>query len=413
MAFRSIPLFVSDSVELELFKSLFSKTQKFVIYTPEIALSMLNGDELKQRYLEMKKICLFADMEYSEDPEVLKTWMPLIVNKRDTSTPIAATRIKRGTDVDFGLLTSDIRYYLSNAGVDITCYQHVIDIKREGIMWIVSIKNLYNNKVYQISTRFLFIGAGGATLPLLQKAGIPEADGYGGFPVSGQFLMCDNPEVVSKHSAKVYGKPAVGSPPMSVPHLDTRIIDGKKVLLFGPYAGFSTKFLKAGHWTDFFKSLRLSNIFVILSAGIRNLGLSKYLLTEVTKTNEGRFKTLLSYYPEANIKDWKPIIAGQRVQVIKKDKGIPTIEFGTEVITSEDHSLAALLGASPGASTSVHIMMELMFNCFGKGRDWTDFMSKLKKIIPSYGNYLNEDEDLFKEVERITATFLKLDENKH
>ena len=372
-----------------------------------------NVEALKKRYLEMKNICLFADMEYSEDPEVLKTWMPLVMTNRDTSIPVAATKINRGTDVDFGKLTTELLYYVSGLGTDITCYQHVFDIQKHNEKWIVSIKNLDNQEEYQIATRFLFIGAGGASLTLLQKAGISEAEGYGGFPVSGQFLMCDVPGVVEKHNAKVYGKPEIGAPPMSVPHLDTRIVDGKKVLLFGPYAGFSTKFLKTGHWWDFFGSLRMNNIFVILSAGLRNLGLSKYLLTEVTKTNKGRFKTLLSYYPDANIKDWKPIIAGQRVQVIKKDKGVPTIEFGTEVVVSENRNLAALLGASPGASTSVHIMLELMYKCFGTGKNWADFMYKLNSMVPSYGGPLSEDEELFHEVERNSNTFLKLDGDKN
>jgi malate dehydrogenase (quinone) len=388
----------------------------FIHQVPHISFveGQSNVDDLRKRYLEMKNNCLFADMEFSDDSEVLKTWVPLMMKDKKGNTPVAATRMKRGTDVDFGKLTSSINRYLQINGIETDNYREVVDIKKENEAWIVSIKKIDSGEEYAISTRFLFIGAGGASLTLLQKSGIPESKGYGGFPVSGQFLMCDVPEIVNQHHAKVYGKPEIGAPPMSVPHLDTRIIDGKKVLLFGPYAGFSTKFLKQGHWTDFFKALKLSNVFVIISAGLRNLGLSKYLVSEVTKTKKGRFETLLKYYPSANINDWKPIVAGQRVQVIKKDKGIPTIEFGTEVVTSEDHSIAALLGASPGASTSVHIMLELMFKCFGQSKSWTDFMYKLNKIIPSYGSSLNDDEDLLEEVERITSTFLKLDDgNKH
>lgn len=358
-----------------------------------------NVDALKKRYLELKKNILFSDMEYTEFHSVLNIWMPLVMEGRDQKIPVAATRMKRGTDVDFGRLTYELGVWARKRGADFSIYSEVTDIRKEDGLWIVSIKNLKTNEEYQISTKFLFIGAGGATLSLLQKTGIPEADGYGGFPVSGQFLKCDNPDIVLKHKAKVYGKPSIGAPPMSVPHLDTRIIDGKQVLLFGPYAGFSTKFLKNGKWSDFFRSLKMSNIFVILSAGMRSLGLSKYLLTEVTKTKKARFKTLLLYYPGANIKDWELITAGQRVQVIKKDNGVPTIEFGTELVVSHDKSLAALMGASPGASTSVHIMLELIRKCFIGKISQDVFMRRTKEIVPSYLDTLNDDKELFDEVE--------------
>ena len=373
-----------------------------------------NVDELKERWTEMKKINLFEEMEFTTDPETLKRWMPLVMHRRlslnraDMSPAMAATRMNKGTDINFGLLTSNLLDYLTRVGVDSSFYKEVTSIKRNGLKWDVTFKDRINQKETTITTKFLFIGAGGATLTLLQKSGIPEAKGYGGFPVSGQFLMCETPEVVNKHNAKVYGKPELGSPPMSVPHLDTRIINGKKVLLFGPFAGISSKFLKNGHWTDFFKSLRFSNIFTILSAGLRNLGLSKYLVKEVTKTSKGRFETLLSYYPDADIKDWKPIIAGQRVQVIKKDNGVPTIEFGTEIVTSEDGTLAAILGASPGGSTSVHIMIEIIEKCFRKDKNWSDFMYKLSKIIPSYKDPLSENMELFNEVEEFTNKHLNL-----
>ena len=73
-------------------------------------------------------------------------------------------------------------------------------------------------------------------MKLLEQTDIPEARGYGGFPVSGQWLRCTQREVIERHGCKVYGKAALGAPPMSVPHLDTRHIEGKKELLFGPYA---------------------------------------------------------------------------------------------------------------------------------------------------------------------------------
>lgn len=363
-----------------------------------------NIDQLKERWSKLKESCLFSDMEFTQEYSKLKQWMPLVMHSRRTNTPIAATRMQRGVDVDFGALTDDLIQYLKEHGTDIFYNTEVLDIERIKDGWRV----ITNKEVFE--TKFLFIGAGGAALTLLEKTGIPEVKGYGGFPVSGQFLMCDNPEVVEKHQAKVYGKPEIGAPPMSVPHLDTRIIDGKKVLLFGPYAGFSPKFLKSGHWTDFFKSLRLSNIFVILSAGLRNLGLSKYLFKEVTKSHKARFKTLLSYYPNADIKDWKLIVAGQRVQVIKRDKGIPTIEFGTEIVKSQDGSLAALLGASPGASTSVKVMIDLLEECFPE--NWEYWSESLKSMIPSHDEALNNKPELFEKIETNTNNKLGLTQNK-
>lgn len=387
--------------------------QNFIHQVPHI--SFVHGEKnveaLYKRYLEMKKICLFADMEFSDDFVEIQRWCPLIVEGRNSNEPIAATRMIRGTDIDFWKLTTGLIEFLKTKNVSINYNTEVTDLKQnEDKSWNVFLKNIPTKEKETIKAKFVFIGAGGASLTLLQKSGIPEVKGYGGFPVSGQWLICDNPQVVWRHQAKVYGKPEIGSPPMSTPHLDTRIIHDKKLLLFGPYAEFSTKFLKFGHWTDFFKSLRFSNIFVILSAGLRNLGLSKYLLSEVSKSHKTRFKTLLSYYPTANINDWKPLIAGQRVQVIKKDNGIPTIEFGTEIVTSKDCSIAALLGASPGASTSVNIMLEVIEKCFKQRnyREYDYWMSLLRYMIPSSKDSLHEDEHLFKDVEKTTSEILFL-----
>jgi len=387
--------------------------QNFIHQVPHI--SFVHGEKnveaLYKRYLEMKDICLFADMEFSDDFLEIQRWCPLIVEGRKSNEPIAATRMIRGTDIDFWKLTTGLIEFLKTKQVSLNYSTEVTDLKQnEDKSWNVFLTNIPTKEKEIIKAKFVFIGAGGATLTLLQKSGIPEVKGYGGFPVSGQWLICEDPQVVWRHQAKVYGKPEIGSPPMSVPHLDTRIINNKKVLLFGPYAGFSTKFLKFGHWTDFFKSLKLSNIFVILSAGLKNLGLSKYLFSEVSKSHKARFKTLLTYYPTAKIKDWKPLIAGQRVQVIKKDNGVPTIEFGTEIIVSKDCSIAGLLGASPGASTSVNIMLEVIEKCFKQRnhREYDYWMSLLQHMIPSSKDTLYEDEKFFKDVEKNTSEILFL-----
>jgi len=287
----------------------------------------------------------------------------------------------------------------------------VRDIERaDDGRWKVTVKNLTTDKKKTVVAKFVFIGAGGGSLLLLEKSGIPEADGFGGFPVSGQWLKCTNPEIIAKHHAKVYGKAAVGSPPMSVPHLDTRVIDGKTALLFGPYAGFSTKFLKNGSWLDLPASIKLSNIRPMLAAGMDNIPLTKYLINQVRQSPDDRLAALKAYVPTARKEDWELEIAGQRVQVIKKDEehgGI--LEFGTEVVSSADGTISALLGASPGASTSVSIMVDLLARCFPERAKTAQYLSKLREMIPTFSQSIAEDTQLCRETRERSATILKLE----
>lgn len=354
-------------------------------YTTTQHISFVTGQKnveyLYKRYRTMILETAFENMRFVNKPDgLIRHLGNLIMDGRDHSIPYAAT-LHEGGDIDFGKLTKYLIQHLHDIGVDIRENQEVIDLYKTDDKWNIIQKNTITGTLTRIETKFVFIGAGGAAITLLEKSGIPEANGYGGFPVSGEWLICDKPEIVEQHKGKVYGRPSVGSPPMSTPHLDVRFIDGKKVLLFGPYAGMSTKFLKNGKWTDFFKSIRLSNIGVMLDAGARNLGLTKYLISELFKSKNGRFKMLQEYYPKAKQEDWKPAIAGQRVQVIKKVNGKGVIEFGTEIVSSEDGSLACLLGASPGASTSVNIMIGLLDKCFVLDEE---AKTKLSEMIPSY-----------------------------
>jgi malate dehydrogenase (quinone) len=273
------------------------------------------------------------------------------------------------------------------------------------------VQNEETNAETVIDAGFVFIGAGGGSLPLLLKSGIPEASGYGGFPVSGQWLRCINEEVISRHAAKVYGLAAVGAPPMSVPHLDTRWIKGKRELLFGPYAGFTTKFLQHGSLLDLFKSIRFSNLRPMLSAGIHNIPLTKYLIQQVSQSPQDRLNALIDYYPEARMEDWELAVAGYRVQVIKKDEeGGGVLEFGTEVVSGANGTIAALLGASPGASTAVSIMLDLLRRCFPQQMQDADWQNKLRAMIPSYGRSLASEPHLLKEVRDRTTGVLRLED---
>ena len=370
-----------------------------------------NVEYLKKRYEALQSNPLFKDMVFSTDFSQLKEWMPLVMEGRTESDKVAATSMAIGTDVNFGELTRNIFGYLSELeGVSIYFNHEVKKLRqREDKSWRIKITDLATGQKRKAYTNFVFIGAGGGSLPLLEKADVSEGKGYGGFPVSGQWLKCTNPEVIAKHQAKVYGKASVGAPPMSVPHIDSRMINGEKALLFGPFAGFSTRFLKNGSYSDLPLSIKTDNIIPMIAAGIKNIPLTKYLIEQVRQSPKDRINALREYVPSARSKDWKLERAGQRVQVIKKDEkegGI--LEFGTEVITTTDGTLSVLLGASPGASTAVSIMIDLIGRCFKEEIGTPEWQDKLKMMIPSYGQNLNTNPDLLAEIRKDTAAILKL-----
>ncbi|WP_299758903.1 malate:quinone oxidoreductase [uncultured Pontibacter sp.] len=370
-----------------------------------------NVNFLRKRYEAMVKCHLFDDMVYSENHDELQDWIPLVMKGRDSKEPVAATRMDLGTDVNFGALTQSMFSHLQEeSGVKMHFGHEVRKLRQmENGRWRIKVKDLQTGDKRDIYARYVFIGAGGGALPLLEKSDIPEGKGYGGFPVSGQWLRCVNREVIEQHEAKVYGKAAVGSPPMSVPHLDTRYINGKRELLFGPYAGFSTKFLKKGSFMDLPKSIKPTNLRPMLSAGMKNMALTKYLIDQVRQSPLERVEALKDYFPDAKPEDWKLEVAGQRVQIIKNDpdKG-GVLEFGTEVVSGANCTLAALLGASPGASTAVSIMLGLLERCFMHRINTEEWQEKLKEMIPSYGQSLADDPALLDRVRSYTSEVLGL-----
>ncbi|HEU0205477.1 MAG TPA: malate:quinone oxidoreductase [Pseudolysinimonas sp.] len=351
-----------------------------------------NVDYLRRRFEALTDHPLFRGMEFSDDPKVIREWAPLIIPGRRKDQPIAATRILAGTDVDFGSLTRLLVDGLVKSGATLKLEHRVTRLRksRDGL-WHLGIRHDVGGTPLELTARFVFVGAGGAALTLLQKSGINEIRGYGGFPISGQWLRTDDPALVAQHEAKVYGKAAVGSPPMSVPHLDTRVVDGKASLLFGPYAGFSPKFLKTGSWFDLFRSIRLHNIGTLVGAGLSNLSLVSYLIGELLAGRGKKQRALQEFFPKAKRSDWRLETAGQRVQVMKRGAdGKPVIQFGTEVVAAADGSIAGLLGASPGASTAVPIMLDVLAKCFpDRVAGWKP---QLKKMVPSYGSLLSDDE---------------------
>ena len=366
---------------------------------------------LRRRYEKLSAHHLFREMEYTESPRDLEEWMPLVVNNRDPMQKVAATRINHGSDVDFGSLTRSMVEHLQstpNFELMLSSPVHFL-AKRDNGRWKVRVKNQKTGELTKLEAGFVFLGAGGGALPMLQKSNIDESKGYGGFPVSGQWLVCQKPEIVEQHHSKVYGKAPIGAPPMSVPHLDTRIINGEPALLFGPFAGFTTRFLKQGSVFDLFGSVSSTNLFPMLSVSRTNMDLTRYLIGEVFQSHSDRVASLRNYFPDAEEDDWRLQDAGQRVQIIKKSPdGGGKLEFGTEIVAAKDGSLAALLGASPGASTAAHAMIDVIERCFPERMKTAEWQERMKVLVPSYGQSLVDDEQLLNKVRERTLSTLKL-----
>ncbi|WP_159605583.1 malate:quinone oxidoreductase [Agromyces humi] len=365
----------------------------FINSTPHMTFvkGAANIDYLRRRVDALKDQPLFPDMEYTEDLERIAEWTPLLAKKRNPKQKVAATRIAAGTDVDFGALTKFLFDDISRRGASIQTNHQVTWLKRQKDgTWKLRVRHTVGQTPKTVNARFVFVGAGGGALALLQHSGIEEIKGFGGFPISGQFLRTTNPKVVAQHQAKVYGKAAVGAPPMSVPHLDTRVVDGETALLFGPYAGFTPKFLKTSTWFDLPFSIRLHNLGPMLQVGLKNFDLVKYLVSELLASRSKKMAALREFMPTAKDADWELITAGQRVQVMKKDpKQGGILQFGTEIITGADGTIAGLLGASPGASTAAPIMLDVLSRCFpARMEAWEP---KLREMIPSYGTKLSSD----------------------
>jgi malate dehydrogenase (quinone) len=387
--------------------------RSFINSTPHM--SFVWGDDnikfLKKRYEALQASPLFAGMQYSEDPAVIKKWVPLMMEGRDPNQKIAATWSPIGTDVNFGEITRQFVAHLQTTPkFDLKLSSEVQDItKNEDGSWRVSYKNLKDGSKSETDAKFVFIGAGGGALHLLQKSGIPEAKEYAGFPVGGSFLVTENPTIAEQHLAKAYGKASVGAPPMSVPHLDTRVLDGKRVILFGPFATFSTKFLKEGSYLDLLTTTTTHNVWPMTKVGIKEYPLVEYLAGQLMLSDEDRLNALKEYFPNAKAEDWRLWQAGQRVQIIKRDEAAGgVLKLGTEIVASQDGTIAGLLGASPGASTAAPIMLTVLQKVFKDKVASPAWQEKLHQIVPSYGTQLNGSPEKVAEEWAYTAKVLQL-----
>jgi len=368
-----------------------------------------NVQYLRKRYEALVGNPLFGTMEFIDDAGEFARRLPLMAEGRDLREPVGLNWTQDGTDVDFGALSRQLLGFGAQQGMDTLFGHDVTNLSQNSdSTWTVKVVNRRTGRKRTFNAKFVFVGAGGGALPLLQKAGIKEAKGFGGFPVGGQWLRTGNPELTAKHQAKVYGLPPLGAPPMSVPHLDTRVINDKSWLLFGPFAGWSPKFLKQGKVTDLPFSVKPDNLVSMLGVGLTEMGLLKYLIGQLLLSEAARVENLREFAPSAKDSDWELDIAGQRVQVIRKAKGKGgVLEFGTTVLSAADGSIAGLLGASPGASTAVPAMFDVMKRCFADR--YPSWEPKLKEMVPSLGVTLSDEPKLFEEVWARGTKVLKLD----
>ena len=378
---------------------------RFIHTVPHMSFvhGMENADYLRRRHEALVANPLFDRMEFTTEHAQLAEWAPLVSEGRPVTETIAATWSPDGTDVDFGALTREMLAFASRAGTTVSTGSEVVDLRRMGTDWGVMVRSSADDSVRVVRAPFVFVGAGGYALPLLQRSGIEEIRGFGGFPISGQWLRCTDPETIARHDAKVYGKAAVGAPPMSVPHLDTRYVGGKRSLMFGPYAGWSPKFLKTGRYTDLFESIKPSNLTQMMAVAPPNLDLMVYLGSQLAATHHKRFEALLEYMPDARESDWEEVTAGQRVQVIAPDaKKHGVLQFGTQLIAAADGSIGGMLGASPGASTATSIMLTMLERMFPQRIE--TWRPALQEMVPSWGTHLSEDRDLaYRTLERTAA----------
>ncbi|MEZ2586078.1 malate dehydrogenase (quinone) [Kluyvera intermedia] len=395
-------------------RGVLTQPKSFINTVPHM--SFVWGDDnvnfLRARYRALQKSPLFNGMRYSEDHEQIKQWAPLVMEGRDPQQKIAATRTEAGTDVNYGEITRQMINALKKREHFALQLNTVVRRFRRNAdnSWSVTVSDANDSHAKRtIKAKFIFIGAGGAALKLMQQTRIPQAKEYAGFPVGGQFLVCDNPEVVNHHLAKVYGQASVGAPPMSVPHIDTRIIDGKRVVLFGPFATFSTRFLKNGSLWDLLASTNKSNILPMLNVGLENFDLVKYLVSQVLQKDKDRHAALRAYYPMAKKQDWRLWQAGQRVQIIKRDSRIGgVLRLGTEVVSDDEGTVAALLGASPGASTAAPIMLDLLDKVFKDKMQTAEWQEKIRAVVPTYGSTLTENPHLIDQTLAYTSEVLGL-----
>ncbi len=363
---------------------------------------------LHDRHVAMKEHHFFRGMTFTTDSAMIQQWAPLVMEGR-AACPVAATK-GDGTEVDYGMLARRLCGWLAQQQhCGIATGWKVTKLKRGAGEWHLDMRCVASGEERKQRAKFVFVGAGGGSLPLLQSTGLSEVSGLGGFPIGGQWLVCDEPSICARHDAKVYGITPSSSPSLGAGHLDVRRLNGRRQLLFGPFASWTTRFLKHGRWSDLPLSIRAGNLGALLRTAARNRSLVHYLITQGLQSMESRMVALREFYPGARSEHWRLVQAGIRVQAIKKaDRG--AVHFGTEVFSSADRSLASLLGASPGASVSVNIALEVIQTCLSHLLAGTEGVGRMRQMIPTFDQDLKQPGNaaLFEKTNRETAERLQL-----
>lgn len=337
-------------------------------------------EELKLRFNEMSAHHFFEGMRYSDDFDEIKSWIPYTMEGRPRHEKMAATIVETGTDVNFGALTEQMAgYATSQLGVKIEYGVHVQRVHRSPAgSWLLETRQ--NGNAVQHRADVLFVGAGGGAFPILKKSHLPFARRFTGFPVGGRFLQAEiTEEQASQYRAKTYGKAEVGAPPMSVPHLDLRVAEGKHYLLFGPFASFKPVLEKGRGFLDYLSSMRLHDIPGLLNVAVEHFPLVKYLVSETFKGEKSMLDSLEKFAPGLSSRfNWQPVEAGQRVQIIKDGD----LQMGTEIIVSTDKTYGTILGASPGASVSPEVMLRALEQLVPSLCAGESAKEKLKEMFP-------------------------------
>ncbi|KZX75231.1 malate:quinone oxidoreductase [Oleiphilus sp. HI0009] len=362
--------------------------------------TLVNEDSinlLHMRYKEMASHHFFDEMKLSEDFDEIQSWIPLTMEGRSRHQKMAATRVDHGTDVNFESITKQLAQHMENEqSADIQYNTHVKRVhKSPSGSWLIECEQ--NGVAKQVRADKLFVGAGGGAFPILKASHLPAGRRFSGFPVGGRFLAAEiDKEVAQSYGAKTYGKAAVGAPPMSVPHLDLRVADGKYYLLFGPFATFSPILEKGRGIVEFIRMVHLHDIPNLLNVAREHFPLVTYLFKETFKGESAMLKTLDEFAPGLSNKfNWKVVQAGQRVQIIKDGD----LQMGTEIVTSEDLSYGTLLGASPGASVSPEVMLRCVKTLFPKIVKKEAAQERLKTLFDETDvDVLIEDADKYREI---------------
>jgi len=366
-------------------------------------------DFLQTRHAAMLEHHFFRGMTLTMDPPVIHQWAPLVMEGREPG-PVAATT-GDGTEVDYGLLARRLCGWLAEQEhCGIAAGWKVTKLRRGSGEWHAWLRCAASGEERELRARFVFVGAGGGSLPLLQSTGLAEVAGLAGFPIGGQWMVCDEPSVCARHEAKVYGTTPPSSPSLGAGHLDVRRLSGRRQLLFGPFASWTTSFLKhTGRWSDLPLSIKPENLATLLRAGARNLPLVKYLIAQGLQSLEDRMAAVREFYPNAQPAQWRLVQAGIRVQTIRKEN-CGAITFGTEVFSSADRSLAALLGASPGASVSVNIALEVIQTCLPHLLASSEGRERMRQMILTFDQDLKQPGSaaLFEKTTREAAERLQL-----